>query len=1036
MARTTMRIAVLLLTGVAAFFCAPAAQGQSFWTGDTDGNWSTSTNWSPASVPNGNGAAAIFDPYNLTGANVSTITLDIPVTLGSLNFENEDFATNPNFTLGGDNLTFDNNGDGAVLNVTSAYSGTVEIDANITVADSLGLSIVNDGTGSLILRVNGNPGSQLDLGSGPLIVSDGLTTIAKSIVGSGDLLVNYEHIGLPPMLTLTGASTYTGNTTVDVGTLMVNGAEAAIFNTNQVTVGNSQFSMGNLTISNGGFVRNGEGFVGFQNSSNGTVLVTGANSNWNLLGALYVGDSGTGNLTICNGGTVTSSGGYLGNQTASNGTVLVTGASSTWNLTAFAPLYVGNSGTGNLTIANGGTVTVAPGDGVILGLASGSSGAVTVEGANSTWNLGLNSFDIVNVGGNGVGNLTISDNGTVILGTLELAYDSGSVGVVNLESAGTLEVGGNNGIAAVHPANATLNWGGGVIEVTGSDLTTSVNATLVSATISTIDTNGLNATWSGVLSGNGSLDKTGLGTATLTANNTYTGGTTVEEGTLSFSGNLAQLSGTTLTGGPWAVDANATLNFPEGSNIATNNGTIILNGPNASFEAAGNLTDNNGDFELHSGQVFNVTASADFYNEGSVVVDGANSTWNITGTLYNGYNGTGTLTISNGGSVTSASNFVGYNAGSNGTVTVTGANSTWNLESSGLVVGNAGTGNVTIANGGSVTSGEGFLGYASGSSGTVTVDGANSTWNLGSYQLNVGYGGPGNLTISAGGNVTSATGYVGQFSNGTVLVTGANSTWNLGSYGLNVGYGVSSTGNLTISDNGTVALGTLKLTLDSGSAGVVNLESNGTLEVGGTNGIAAGSGTAMFNWGGGVIEVTGSDLTTSVAMTLVSNTTSMINTNGFNATFSGELSGNGALDKIGVGTFTLNGTNTYAGGTTVSAGTLVITSFSSAGTGNVSVADGANLTLETNAAMASTTSLILVDGAQVELNFSGTDTISILYLDGIFQALGTWGGTGSGAQNIDPALFSGPGVLDVTGGFWPHPRRPGLAGGAASASLS
>jgi autotransporter-associated beta strand protein len=211
-----------------------------------------------------------------------------------------------------------------------------------------------------------------------------------------------------------------------------------------------------------------------------------------------------------------------------------------------------------------------------------------------------------------------------------------------------------------------------------------------------------------------------------------------------------------------------------------------------------------------------------------------------------------------------------------------------------------------------------------------------------------------------------------------------------------------------------VAAGSLKLAQESGSVGVVNLESNGTLAVGGTNGIAAGGGSATFNWGGGVIEVTGSDLTTSVAMTLVSNTTSTINTNGLNATWSGGLSGNGSLDKIGVGTFTLNGTNTYAGGTDVSAGTLVITSFSSAGAGNVSIADGANLTLETNAALASTTSLILVDGAQVELDFSGTDTISMFYLDGSAQAFGTWGGTGSGAQYIDPVLFSGSGVLEVT----------------------
>jgi T5SS/PEP-CTERM-associated repeat protein/autotransporter-associated beta strand protein len=974
-------IAALLLSGFAAFVCAPAAQGAD-WTGLFNSDWSVGFNWSPLSAPNGDGDTAIFDPSNLTGANITTATLDTPVALGNLTFDNAGAVLAVNFTLGGDPLTFDNNGNGAVLNVTSAYGGTAEIDANITVADAGGLSISNDGTGALILGVNGNPGGQLDLGSNSLFISgSGLTTIAQDIVGSGGLTYtgtgtltlsgvnpsigslagagnvtlgsgttlttgsdntsttfsgiisgsgNLTQIG-SGTLTLTGTSTYTGNTTVDGGTLVVSGSGAAIQDTNQVTVGN--VATGNLTISDGASVTSASNIVGYSAGGNGTVTVTGANSTWTL-GYLDVGVYGTGNLTISDGGMITSGVGYLGYRGGSNGTVLVDGANSTWNLGSNL-LTVGFSGTGNLTISDGGNVTSGSSS---VGFGSGLNGTVTVEGPNSTWNLGSSTLY---VGGSGAGNLTISNGGSVTSGVGYLGYGPGS-----------------NGTATVTGANSTWNLGSNYIVV-------------------------------------------GYGSA---GNLTISDGGNVTSAGGGYLGNAGSGNGTVLVTG-----ANSTWNLGSNDLVVGDAGT-------------GNLTISNGG---------NVTSGAGYlgYNNGSsgiVTVTGANSTWNLgsNNSLVVGYYGTGNLTIADGGSVvTSGPGEIGYGITgcidlSSGTVLVTGANSTWNLGSNNsLVVGNAGTGNLTIADGGEVTSGEGIVGDAGGN-GTVIVGGANSTWNLGSAGLNVGFYGEGNLIIGNGGTVTSGHSFVGSFIGfeanvSVVFVDGANSTWNLGSSGLVLGY--NGLGILTISDNGTVAAGSLELDHFSGSEGLVNLNSNGTLEVGGTNGISAGNGTATFNWGGGVIQVTGSDLTTGLNATLVTDTApSMLDTNGLNATWSGMLSGNGALDKIGVGTFTLNGTNTYAGGTDVSAGTLVITSFSSAGAGNVSVADGANLTLETNAALAATTSLILVDGAQVELDFSGTDTISMFYLDGSAQAFGTWGGTGSGAQYIDPALFSGSGVLDVT----------------------
>ena len=96
-----------------------------------------------------------------------------------------------------------------------------------------------------------------------------------------------------------------------------------------------------------------------------------------------------------------------------------------------------------------------------------------------------------------------------------------------------------------------------------------------------------------------------------------------------------------------------------------------------------------------------------------------------------------------------------------------------------------------------------------------------------------------------------------------------------------------------------------------------------------------------FNLGGGTIQVIGIDLTSDVSPRLVNNTTSFINTNGFNASFSGAITGTGGqLVKIGSGTLEFNNVNNtigsflIAGGNVTQAGSTLTTSEMAVGTGS------------------------------------------------------------------------------------------------------
>src|SRR5690606_34109552 len=139
----------------------------------------------------------------------------------------------------------------------------------------------------------------------------------------------------------------------------------------------------------------------------------------------------------------------------------------------------------------------------------------------------------------GTGTLTIGNGGVVTLGSgakLTVGWTN-AIGTLNLESGGTLRMGGADGIQKAPSGTATVNLSGGTLSTVNSALPTGLPMTLSNQ--STIDTNGHGAVLSGTLSGDGSLAKTGTGELVLSGENTYTGQTTAEAGTLRVDGSLA-----------------------------------------------------------------------------------------------------------------------------------------------------------------------------------------------------------------------------------------------------------------------------------------------------------------------------------------------------------------------------------------------------------------------------------------------------------------------------------------------------------------
>ncbi len=430
------------------------------------------------------------------------------------------------------------------------------------------------------------------------------------------------------------------------------------------------------------------------------MTVDGVGSTWTSIGAgLSVGNGGAGTMTVQNGGAVNLAGSQVVVGAAAGSVGNLTVTGNGSTFAAGTGFVIGSAGTGTLTLSAGGKANGSSG---MIG--SSGSGTVLVDGAGSKWLLTGNLM-VANLG---TGVLNITNGGAVSSGSANLGFDAGSTATVTV--AGTGSQWTNTGALVIG------DLGSGSLAISGGGLVSNADGTIgaQAGSTGTVTVDGTGSTWTN----NGNLQVGGAGTGSLTISN---------------SAVVNATAGATVIESSAAGATPAMLSILSGAKL------------NSSFSTVGGTGG----------------------TQGSVVVDGTGSNWTssfagLSAGLTVGDAGTGTLAITNGGTVNNVDGVIGSQGGSTGTASVAGANSQW-TNSGDLMVADAGAGTLAITNGGAVKNGFGLIANQAGATGDVTVDGAGSTWTNG-FGVIVGNSGAGTLTISNGGTVKAAN---------TVFIAGA-----------------------------------------------------------------------------------------------------------------------------------------------------------------------------------------------------------------------------------------------------------------------
>ncbi|MGC4014801.1 MAG: autotransporter-associated beta strand repeat-containing protein [Luteolibacter sp.] len=1010
-------------------------------------------------IPKGGTATGALQ-LQLTGTNTLT--------------KNFTFSSATGFTGGGSahiqNISGTNTLSGnLLLNATGGNGINVQSDAGLLTLSGSISSSVADSTRQFIIAG----------------VGDGAVTGVVSNTGTNVFSVIKGGTGT---WTFSGASTYTGSTTLSSGTILIGvsnvGTTSGALGLGTVAIGSA--SAGGSLLTNGAFTfsnaisfgpapSSGTNIIGGNTDNTSTfsgaiglagnatitqVATTGGNA-LNITGGIKSTNTGTSTVTFAGPGAINVTTTGITNGTVAPTAVKVTGGTVTYSV---ANTYTGGTtvtgGTlslaANSLLADGGALEVATG--ATLNLNFTGTDQITkltfdgVEQATGTWGAPGSGADHTDARITGTGKLLVipfiyqwtNGGGDSLWSTAanwdinlvpatgtQLYFPSAAAGTVtnDLPSGTTLDrirfLTGSGVYTMLGTTPTGLSGGidnlSAAVHLIGFPIQLGTNPSIGSGTNGL----GLYSDLTGV-----GFTKTDAGILELAGNNSYTGNTTITNGTLKVSSASALPTSTvvafTNTTNTATLDLNgvaptvAGLSFgtqTSGTNTVTITGSALTTSP-ATLSFAPLNTANNLTVDMSPLGAFTYNNAA-----GTLKVDGGTPVASSAGHFS-------TLSLSaESNSITAAALSIGNIGASSGVPLSTlnlGRNNTLNIgtisiaaslsRASGViqfgpavtgakalmirgVTGGTSTANMTVSAGNSFQVSDvdsatldTTAGALDAMFGTVTLARASTNAN--------GRGTTVNGTFKMGAGTMSASTMI----LGTIDGTGTGST-EIANALLDLSGGTASISTLTFATNSLPAGNTLTANsqVNVGGGAVLNAT---TIQQGAVANIT--TLTTRINLNDGTLgNIAGTDLTVAgVGVVLGTGTHNFAITSGQTGTISSVISGTGALTKIGAGTLALSGANTYTGDTTVMEGTASLST----------------------AFLADTSAVSVMSGAKMNLGFSGSDVVGSLYIDGVQMAGdgATYGASGSGASVIDNVHFSGTGRIQV--GVAADPFTPWING--------
>jgi autotransporter-associated beta strand protein len=834
-----------------------------------------------------------------------------------------------------------------LLGFTTAQSTAPTLAAMANWSSSMNIALYNSTSGAAPIIQAANS-------------SGGAETITLTGILSGTGGFNKSGAGT---LTISGANTYSGITTLTAGTLNING-EGALGGANYGGLtfngGTLQYatSLGNgsadITQNSGSTAKsvtiNAGGAVIDTNGNNVTYNSVFGNSG---AGGLTLNDSvGTGSLTFAGSSAPT----YKGPTTITSGTLLLGGSISSM---ATSKISVGAGATFNVTgnstgTFNLGTSQILTGAGSILGTVVAASNSVIMPGTSTAGTAGAGVTSIGNLSFSGGAildlGLSASNASNNYISTGSLTFPSTGSVVLDLYTPNTttpFAAAGTYDILQYSSVSGTpsFTFGTSIAGFTPS-FSTAAGPNSTTFEVLTLTTSGaIQGVWIG----------TGGNTNWTTAGNW-------QGNNIPHSAGDSALFGNAATPGTVTLNANETVgaitfNTSSGSYAITGGSTLTLDGGGA----GASINDLSG---VHS------IATAIALNDITTIAVNSGAQLTLSGSISNSsgvksllINGLGTTVLSGNNSYGPAAGVVGTTLSGAGTLqlgsnTALGAGDLSVTASSATLL--AGASNVTVANnilfaspvalslnnaGGTFTFNGNFNDSGGAASlnilgsGTTVLNGSNTygggtSLSAGTLQINSASSlglltGPltfngGTLALAPATTISTTRNYIIGSAAATINVPGTSSLTNNGT--VTGAYGLTLTGSGTLNLGGTNTY-----------SGLTNV-SNGTLMVNQASALGsstastaglflANSGTADFLVTAGIASLSGTSSTTNVNIS--SGTTLTVGTNNLSTTYAGIISGTGSLIKSGTGSLTLSGSSTYTGTTTISpnasGGTLVVT---------------------------------------------------------------------------------------------------------------